>query len=148
MNEKVPLSAVFLTCILGISLGIVFITNNKRLDNFSKPLLLFWSGRRGSNSRHQAWEACVPPLNYSRCQYAINISFPAVESKIYSSGCRPLCLGHPPPFPTRERPVYKHVGQTAVSESQALMLSNCASTAPGVPGSIHPISGWARNQVS
>jgi hypothetical protein len=25
-----------------------------------------WSGRRGSNPRHQAWEACVLPLNYSR----------------------------------------------------------------------------------
>ena len=25
-----------------------------------------WSGRRESNPRHQAWEACVLPLNYSR----------------------------------------------------------------------------------
>src|ERR687887_259270 len=27
---------------------------------------MYWSGRRGSNPRHQAWEACVLPLNYSR----------------------------------------------------------------------------------
>ena len=25
-----------------------------------------WSGRWGSNPRHQAWEACVLPLNYAR----------------------------------------------------------------------------------
>ena len=29
-------------------------------------LLKTWSGRRGSNPRHSAWEADVLPLNYSR----------------------------------------------------------------------------------
>lgn len=27
---------------------------------------LVWSGRRDSNPRRQAWEACILPLNYSR----------------------------------------------------------------------------------
>jgi len=34
--------------------------------NTSQVVERKWSGRRGSNPRHQAWEACVLPLNYSR----------------------------------------------------------------------------------
>ena len=29
-----------------------------------------WSGRRGSNPRHRAWEARVLPLNYSRSRWS------------------------------------------------------------------------------
>ncbi len=34
-------------------------------------LLIFWSGRPGSNRRHSAWEADVLPLNYSRASESI-----------------------------------------------------------------------------
>ena len=45
-----------------------------------------WSGRRESNPRHQAWEACVLPLNYSRSDDTIR----AIDELIRHTPRRPL----------------------------------------------------------
>ena len=41
-----------------------------------------WSGRRGSNPRHSAWEADVLPLNYSRASTSIHQMSSACRSRI------------------------------------------------------------------
>lgn len=40
-----------------------FSFKNREGQRYQRP---WWSGRWGSNPRHQAWEACVLPLNYAR----------------------------------------------------------------------------------
>lgn len=78
-----------------------------------------WSGRRGSNPRHQAWEACVLPLNYSRTRLARHLyhspdanpkrdsALPANPSEVFAPdgdfNSSPACLRRHPIAPHREK---------------------------------------------
>jgi hypothetical protein len=61
-----------------------------------------WSGRRGSNPRHQAWEACVLPLNYSRAPVTCYSSPRAVRGGAHRSPLAPRATPPRSRFQSRE----------------------------------------------